>query len=78
MTERDSKRAILSKMIEIEMNPVDLKIKPQEIEKIADEMEKNYEIMRDIQGLIEKDGRNLDVATKNIIDTLENVNKAEK
>ena len=78
MTERDSKRAILSKMIEIEMNPVDLKIKPQEIEKIADEMEKNYEIMRDIQGLIEKDGRNLDVATENIINTLENVNKAEK
>lgn len=28
MTERDSKRAILSKMIEIEMSTVDLKVKP--------------------------------------------------
>ena len=78
MTERDSKRAILSKMIEIEMNPMELKIKPEEIERIADEMEKNHEIMTEIQNLIEKDGRNLDIITEETLKTLENVKNAEK
>ena len=53
-------------------------IQPEEIEKIADQMEQNYEIMKDIQELVHKGGENLDVITEETLQTLQKVKEAKE
>lgn len=69
---------ILTKMIEIEMDPMIHMIQPEEIEKLADAMEQNQEIMVEIKKLVDKGGENLDVITEDTIRSLNNVKKAEQ
>lgn len=77
MTERESKRAILTKMIEIEMDPMNLEMDPEQLEKMADQMEQNLEVMKEINELVQKGGKNLDIITEETIKSLEKIKEAK-